>query len=317
MGAEGGGEDAEDHDGDVGRGGLVAEPLEGLPAAEAGHVEIEEDGFDMVLGGKDESLVAGDGFDDGVALAGEVFGDYGTDAGVVVADQDGAFAAMSDRGGKNGGRGGDGRQIGGAGGAGQHDVEGGADADVALRPDGAAVLLDDAAADGQAEAGAAFLAGVGGFYLLEAVEDAVEFVCGDAAAFVDDLEHDGVGGGVGVDADGGGGGGELDGVGEEVGQDLEDAVGVAVEEEGLGGGSAETGGADEFEIDGAGVGHWRHGLDGLLAEIVQGAAADLERGAAGFHALEVEDVVDEADEAVGVGDGDAEEIEGLGDRRRR
>ncbi len=48
------------------------------------------------------------------------------------------------------------------------------------------------------------------------------------------------------------------------------------------------------------------------AEVVQGAAADLERGAAGFHALEIEDVVDEADEAVRVGDGDAEEIQGLG-----
>ncbi len=47
----------------------------------------------MVLGGQDEGLVAGDGFDDGVALTGEVFGDYGTDASVVVADQDGAFAA--------------------------------------------------------------------------------------------------------------------------------------------------------------------------------------------------------------------------------
>ena len=47
----------------------------------------------MVLGGEDEGLFAGDGFDDGVALAGEVLGDYGADAGVVVADQDGAFAA--------------------------------------------------------------------------------------------------------------------------------------------------------------------------------------------------------------------------------
>jgi len=35
------------------------------------------------------------------------------------------------------------------------------------------VLLDDAAADGEAEAGAAFLAGVGGLNLLEAVEDGV------------------------------------------------------------------------------------------------------------------------------------------------
>ena len=47
-----------------------------------------------MLGGEDEGLFAGDGFDDGVALAGEVLGDDGADAGVVVADQDGAFAAL-------------------------------------------------------------------------------------------------------------------------------------------------------------------------------------------------------------------------------
>ena len=51
---------------------------------------------------------------------------------------------------------------------------------------------------------------------------------------------------------------------------------------------------------------------GLLGEIAHGAAANLQRRAAGLHALEVEDVVDEADEAVGVGDGDAEEVERFG-----
>ena len=66
------------------------------------------------------------------------------------------------------------------------------------------MLLDDAAADGESEAGAALLAGVGGFDLLEAIEDGVELVGGDAAAFVGDLEEDGVGGGFGEDADGGG-----------------------------------------------------------------------------------------------------------------
>ena len=174
------------------------------------------------------------------------------------------------------------------------------------------MLLDDAAADGEAEAGAALLAGVGGLDLLEAIEDAVELVGGDAAAFVDDFEEDGVGGGLGVDADGGGYGGELDGVGEEIGEDLEDAVGVAVEEEGFGVGGLGDGGGLECEMDGVGVGHGGHGVDGLLGEVAQGAAANLQRSAAGLHALEVEDVVDEADEAVGVGDGDAEEVEGFG-----
>ncbi len=202
--------------------------------------------------------------------------------------------------------------VGGANGAGEHNVEGGAGAEVALGPDGAAVLLDDAAADGEAEAGAALLAGVGGLNLLEAVEDGVELFVGDAAAFVGDLEENGVGGGFGEDADGGGGGGELDGVGEEIGEDLEDAVGVAVEEEGLGGGGLGRGEGGEFEVNGVGVGHAGHGLDGLLGELAEGATADLEGSAAGLHALEVEDVVDEADEAVGVGDGDAEEVLGLG-----
>ena len=174
------------------------------------------------------------------------------------------------------------------------------------------MLLDDAAADGEAETGAALLAGVGGLDLLEAVEDAVELVGGDAAAFVDDFEEDGVGGGFGVDADGGGDGGELDGVGEEIGEDLKDAVGVAVEEEGFGIGGLGDGEGFEHEVDGVGVGHGGHGVDGLLGEVAKGAAANLQRGAAGLHALEVEDVVDEADEAVGVGDGDAEEVEGFG-----
>ena len=42
------------------------------------------------------------------------------------------------------------------------------------------------AADRQAQAGAALLAGVGGVDLLEALEDALELVLRDAAALVDD-----------------------------------------------------------------------------------------------------------------------------------
>jgi hypothetical protein len=51
LGAEGGGENAEDDDRDVGSDGIVAEALEGLPTAEARHVEVEKDGFDVMLGG--------------------------------------------------------------------------------------------------------------------------------------------------------------------------------------------------------------------------------------------------------------------------
>ena len=51
----------------------------------------------------------------------------------------------------------------------------------------------------------------------------------------------------------------------------------------------------KLQMNGVGVGHGGHGLDGLLGEIAERAATNLERSAAGLHALEVEDVVDEAD----------------------
>ena len=105
---------------------------------------------------------------------------------------------------------------------------------VGLGPDGAVVLRDDGAADGKAETGAAFLAGVGGLDLAEAVEDAVELVDGDAAALVGDAQGEGGRRGLDGDADEARNGGKLDGVREQVGEDLEDAVGVAVEEHGIG-----------------------------------------------------------------------------------
>src|ERR1700679_2363214 len=114
-----GGENAEDNNGDVCGDGVIAKALQGLPSAEAGHVEIEEDSFDVVLGGEDKGLFPRGGFDDGVALAGEVLGYYGADAGIVVADQDCAFAA--------GGKDSTDCHVGGAGGAGKHDVESGSE----------------------------------------------------------------------------------------------------------------------------------------------------------------------------------------------
>ncbi len=68
-------------------------------------------------------------------------------------------------------------------------MEGGALAGGAGGPDAASVLGDDAATDGEAEAGAAHGAGVGGVALLEAVEDVLELVCGDAAALVADFDE--------------------------------------------------------------------------------------------------------------------------------
>ena len=58
LGTEGGGEHAEDDDRNVRGGGGVAQALEGFPAAESGHIEIEQDGFDAIFGGEDECLLA-------------------------------------------------------------------------------------------------------------------------------------------------------------------------------------------------------------------------------------------------------------------
>ena len=63
LGTEAGGEDTEDDDRDVRGLGVGAKSLEGLPTGEAGHVEIEEDGFDTVFGSEVERLLAGGGLD--------------------------------------------------------------------------------------------------------------------------------------------------------------------------------------------------------------------------------------------------------------
>ena len=103
----------------------------------------------------------------------QLLGDDGADAGIVVADEDGAVAALDRRGDRA--RAVRRRRRGRSARAATHSVVPGPCV-VGLRPDGAAVLLHDAAADGEAEAGAALLAGVGGFDLLEAIEDGFELV---------------------------------------------------------------------------------------------------------------------------------------------
>lgn len=79
--------------------------------------------------------------------------------------------------------------------AGEGEEEAAALAGFAFSPDTAAVLFDDAAAEGQAQAGAAQCTGIGGVALLEAVEDAFQFFRSDAAALVFDDEADGTGAG--------------------------------------------------------------------------------------------------------------------------
>ena len=78
-----------------------------------------------------------------------------------------------------------GRRRGGGGGPGQNgEMERGALAGIALDPDLAAHQLGQALADGQAQAGAAVMAGGGGIHLLERFEQAVLLVQRDADAGV-------------------------------------------------------------------------------------------------------------------------------------
>ena len=162
------------------------------------------------------------------------------------------------------------------------------------------MLGDDGAADGEAEAGAAHGAGVGRVDLVEAFEDAFELVFGDAAALVADLEF----GLVAVDAacaqvDLGIGRGELDGVGDEVGEGLEDAVGVGPDIDPLG-----VEGDAELGLGGAGLLQ----AGGAAEEVVGGTHGVVELGLAGAYALEFEDVVDQPDQAIGVSGGDVEHL---------
>jgi hypothetical protein len=89
-GTGGRGEDAEDDDGDAGGFGVALEPLDGFPAGEAGHVEVEKDGFNGLGFGDVDGVLAAGGFEHGVAVVAEVLGNDLTDAGVVVDDEDGA-----------------------------------------------------------------------------------------------------------------------------------------------------------------------------------------------------------------------------------
>ena len=103
------------------------------------------------------------------------------------------------------------------------------------------------AADRQAQAGAALLAGVGGVDLLEALEDALELVGRDAATLVAHPEQHVAVGAAGVRDDHVPTLGELDGVAEQVGERLHDPVlvgehlagaGPDLEPDPLGGGEA-------------------------------------------------------------------------------
>ena len=60
-------------------------------------------------------------------------------------------------------------------------------------------------------------------------------------------------------------------------------------------------------MDILGLGHGLHGLDGLAHQLFQGEAPESQRSASAMHSLEVENVVDQPHQAVGIGDGDAQQ----------
>src|SRR5690606_8074553 len=91
----------------------------------------------------------------------------------------------------------------------------------------AAVGGGDVLDDGEPQAGAAGGAVAGGVHAVEALEDALDLLRGDADALVDDRDLDGPVVGPGLDDDGGVVGGVVDRVGHQVAHGRGDQVGHA------------------------------------------------------------------------------------------
>src|SRR3954447_4114525 len=200
----------QEDDGDVGERGFGFEGGEDGPAVHFRKEDIERDGDRAFFGGKLEALLAGGGKDDVVAVAGEVPADHFADLRIVVYDEDGALGAASsfDALGDN---------------SGDEDGEGRAAAVVALDGDIAAHHAAEAPADGEAEPGAAELAGGGGVGLGEGLEELAHLLGGHADAGVGDADAEPVAAVLRFAADGEAhltAAGELAGVAEEVEQAL-------------------------------------------------------------------------------------------------
>lgn len=170
-------------------------------------------------------------------------------------------------------------------------IEVGRDADFAVEGE------DDFPADGEAESGAAELAGGGIVYLIEAIEDAGELCGGDADAGIGDGETEeawaiGSDGNFDVSV-----AGEFDRVEEEVQEYLADPVriGDKIGWEGGGDGSADGD---------AGGGGGLHGADEVIEQWLDREGGEIDADAAGVEAGEFEDIVDDGEErAGGVADG--------------
>ena len=187
----------------------------------------------------------------------------------------------------------------------QRGDEGGAAADLTSHAHGAAHEGAEALADDETEAGAAVFASDGGIDLGKGFEQAVDAVGGDADAGVAhrDGDHAVPGAesvGIDVNVEGNLDGDaaarrELDGVVDQVGEDLTKPVGVADQLEGDGGVDV----VNEFNFAGGGL----HGEQ--VASLLDGAD-ELERlvldvELAGFDLREIEDVVDDGEEGLAAG----------------
>jgi len=170
--------------------------------------------------------------------------------------------------------------------------------------------LDETGGDGEAEAGAAVGAGGRGVGLREGLEDLDELLLRDADAGVGDGEakgggfvaglmvermiHDDFEGDLAVP-------GELDGVADEVEENLAEAGGVADEDIGDVGGDV----AEQLKV--FLVGAESEGFEGEVETLADVEGAEVEFDAASLDLREVEDVVDDDEEGVG-GDLDGLEV---------
>jgi hypothetical protein len=280
-------------------------------AVDAGEVEVEEGDVAGIGGGGEvvEGVFGGgEGSDFDEAPGGElVVEDFAV--GWVIVDDEGVEAFEG------------GAWVGvdgGWGGAREGEPEAGALALLADDADGTAHEGDEAFGDGEAEAGTAELAPGGAVGLGEGLEEAGLGFGGDADAGIADGEADGEDGlwllGGGWVGFGGGSGewgdfegdfalvGKLDGVAEEVDEDLAEAAGVAEE----GRGDAVVDEAGEFEV--FLLGAFGEEIEGTFDEVADVEEGAVEFEAAGFDAGEVEDIVDDGEEAFGAGAGGFGEI---------
>jgi hypothetical protein len=143
---------------------------------------------------------------------------------------------------------------------------------------------------------------IGGIDLLEPVEDRFQLVLGDAAAIVFDADGDAIQQPFDRYRHLGSCRRELDGVAEQVGQHLLQAIRVDfnLRRTGL-----------EQELYFGRLCHRGHGIDRLPGQVFQVAAAIGEWCPAGLHTLQVKDVVDQAHQPVRIVHSDAQQVRRL------